>query len=157
MIQYICIQPRIYMEIEIKKAEPADFLAIHALIQQFAEFIQTPEKVRITPEQMVQDQSFFNCLIACSGEEVIGFATYFFAFYSWTGKAVYLDDLYVLEAYRGAGIGTRLFDEVKEIGGQQGCYKMKWQVSKWNKAAQTFYVSKGASIDEVEINCELML
>ena len=83
------------MKIEIKNAEPDDFKDVYSLIIEFATFINTPGKVQITPEQMVKDQFLFNCVIATSGKETIGFATYFFSYYSWTGKAIYLDDLYV--------------------------------------------------------------
>lgn len=145
------------MKITIRKATPSDFNDIHALIMEFATFIQTPEKVRITPEQMIEDQQVFNCLVALKDDTIIGFATYFFAYYSWSGKAIYLDDLYVQEALRGNGIGSQLFDRVTEIGQQENCVKMRWQVSNWNQKAQAFYKSRGAEIDEVEINCDLTL
>ena len=31
---------------------------------------------------------------------------YYFAYYTWVGKTLYLDDLYVKESYRGNGLGT---------------------------------------------------
>jgi GNAT superfamily N-acetyltransferase len=81
----------------------------------------------------------------------------FFAYYSWTGRAVYLDDLYVVEPYRGAGIGNRLFDTVYNLGKKEGCRNMKWQVSSWNSKAIAFYKQKGAKIDDIEINCNLKI
>jgi len=145
------------MEIVIRKAESKDFEAVHKLIKEFAIFIKTPEKVKITPEQMRNDKDFFKCLVAVDGERIIGFATYFFSYYSWTGKAIYLDDLYVSEEFRGNGIGSMLFDKVMELGKNENCFKMKWQVSNWNQKAQEFYKSRGAIIDDVEINCDLEL
>lgn len=145
------------MNIEIRKAKPDDFQDIHKLIMDFATFIKTPEKVQTTPEQMIKDQLFFNCIIATGGKEIIGFATFFFSYYSWTGKAIYLDDLYVKKDYRGKGIGSTLFDKIIEIGKRENCSKMKWQVSNWNSKAQEFYKSRGAIIDDVEINCDLTL
>lgn len=145
------------MEVKIRKAEPKDFVEVHNLIVDFAKFIQTPDKVKITSDQMIKDKDFFNCLIALSGEQIIGFATFFFSYYSWTGKAIYLDDLYVNPDFRGKGIGSELFDKVLEYGKEEGCIKMKWQVSNWNNKAQEFYKSRGANIDDVEINCDLDL
>ncbi len=145
------------INLEIRKANPSDFKKVHELIVEFATFIKTPEKVLITPDQMTEDQDIFNCLVATSGNEIIGFATYFFSYYSWTGKAIYLDDLYVKNDYRGKGIGNTLFDRVIEIGKSESCFKMKWQVSNWNAKAQEFYKSRGAEIDNVEINCDLVL
>ena len=143
------------MPIEIRKGEVKDFREIHSLIKDFATFIKTPAKVSITPEQMAKDQEFFNCLVAIDEDKIIGFATYFFAYYSWSGKAVYLDDLYVTDAYRGKGVGSQLFDKVLETGKAENCKKMRWQVSQWNKKAIDFYKDRGAKIDDVEINCDL--
>ncbi len=39
--------------------------------------------------------------------QVIGFSMYFFV-YSWEGKAAHMEDLFVTEAYRGTGIGTKV-------------------------------------------------
>lgn len=145
------------MSMTIRKAEPADYPEIFQMIMDFALFIRKPEYVQISPEQMVQDKDHFNCLIATDNNTIIGFATYFFAYYSWTGRAVYLDDLYVVEAYRGTGTGSRLFDEVYELGRVEGCRSMKWQVSNWNSKAIAFYKQRGAQIDDIEINCILKI
>ncbi len=143
------------MDITIRAAQQNDFTKVHQLIEEFAACIKTPEKVTITVPQMLEDQDYFNCLAATNGTDIVGFATYFFSYYSWTGKAIYLDDLYVTENYRNLGIGTQLFDQILAIGKNQHCYKMRWQVSNWNQKAITFYKSKGAHIDEVEMNCDI--
>jgi len=145
------------MKTKIRMAESNDFVEVHKLIKEFALFIKTPGKVKITPEQMAKDKEHFKCLVATVDEAIVGFATYFFSYYSWTGKAIYLDDLYVKEDYRGRNIGNGLFNKVIEIGKTENCYKMKWQVSNWNNKAQDFYKSRGAIIDDVEINCDLEL
>ena len=145
------------MEIKLRSANSKDFFEVHQLIKEFATYIKTPEKVVITPEQMIEEEEYFKCIVATHKAAIIGFATYFFSYYSWTGKAIYLDDLFVLEKYRNLGIGGRLFDKVMGIGKNENCYKMKWQVSNWNKNAQEFYKSRGAEIDDVEINCDLLL
>jgi diamine N-acetyltransferase len=143
--------------IKIRRAGPSDFEQVYMLIREFAAFIKTPEKVLTSPSQMTEDQQYFNCLIAEDGEKIVGFATFFYAYYSWTGKAIYLDDLYVTESYRGKGIGAALFDHVIELGRSCNCKKMRWQVSNWNSKAIAFYRSRGAGVDDVEINCDLAL
>lgn len=145
------------MAVKIRVGKPEDFIEVHNLIKEFSCFLNSSEKVKITPDQMVQDQNYFKCLVAANENTIIGFATYFFSYYSWTGKAIYLDDLYVTQKHRGKGIGSMMFDRVMEIGKKENCYKMKWQVSGWNNAAQEFYKIKGAIIDDVEINCDLKL
>jgi GNAT superfamily N-acetyltransferase len=145
------------MEITIRSAVPSDFGAIHQLILSFAHFIKTPEKVSVTPAQMLEAQNDFHCIVAEHDKTIIGFATYFPAYYSWTGKAIYLDDLYVLDAYRGKSVGSQLFGKILSIAKAAGCHKMRWQVSNWNTKAIAFYQKQGAFIDAVEINCDLLL
>lgn len=145
------------MMLDIRKAEPSDFEEIYSLIIEFARFIKTPEKVIITPSQMMKDKDYFNCFIVLDKNKIVGFATYFIAYYSWTGKTVYLDDLYVLEQYRGRGVGNKLLDKIIETAKLENCKKVRWQVSNWNEKAIEFYKMRGATIDEVEINCDLKL
>jgi GNAT superfamily N-acetyltransferase len=145
------------MPIEIRKAEIKDFQDIYSLLHEFASFIKTPEKVIITPEQMILDQEYFQSIVAVDEHTIIGFATYFYAYYSWTGKAIFLDDLYVREQYRGRDIGTALFDTIIEKAKKENCTKVKWSVSNWNKNAIKFYKSRGAEVDEVELMCELII
>lgn len=142
------------MDIIIRKATENDFPQVYDLIKEFALFIKTPEKVAITLPQMIRDKDYFQCLVAMDNDKVIGFATWFFAYYSWSGKAVYLDDLYVTAEYRGKNIGTRLMDTVFDIARQAECKKVRWQVSNWNQDAIAFYKKRGAQVDDVEINCD---
>ena len=146
------------MSATIRRATEQDYPAILALIKEFSLFQGTPEKVTITLEQMKEERALFQCFVAeTETGEVVGFASFFFAYYSWTGKALYLDDLYVKEAYRKQGIGKKLLEAVIDLATTSGCKKLRWQVSKWNANAIEFYKSIGATIDEVEINCDLQL
>lgn len=142
----------------IRTANEQDFHQVVSLIKEFAVFQGAPEKVTITAEQMMEDKHLFRCFVAETGDrKIIGFATYFFAYYSWTGKAVYLDDLYVKEEFRKGGIGRMLLMKVIDLAKEQECKKVRWQVSKWNTNAIAFYKKMGAAIDEVEINCDYIL
>ncbi len=145
------------MTVKIRKIAAEDYPAVHQLILEFAIFIRTPEKVTITVEQMIAERESFNCLVAEADGRIIGFATFFPAYYSWTGKAIYLDDLYVPEAYRGRQVGARLLEAVIGIGRESGCKKVRWQVSRWNERAIDFYRKRGAVVDDTEMNCDLFL
>ena len=145
------------MSIQIRPSTEADLPFIYQLIQEFAIFQKTPEKVKITLDQMIADQHDFKCLVAVDEGKIIGFSSYYFAYHSWSGKAIYLDDLYVQPDYRGQNIGNQLFDAVLEIGKLSGCIKMKWLVSHWNTKAQRFYQSRGATIEDTEWICDLGL
>lgn len=87
---------------------------------------------------------------------ILGYVTFFFAYYTWVGKSLYMDDLYIREEHRGKGLGTQLIKKVISFAKETNCQKLRWQVSNWNKSAIKFYKSLGAQIDEVDKNCDLM-
>ena len=89
------------MNVIIRKAEEQDFAAILSLINEFSIFQKTPQKVTITLDEMVANGNLFQCFVAeAANKGIVGFASFFFAYYSWSGKVIYLDDLYVTDAYR---------------------------------------------------------
>ncbi len=146
------------MKVTIRSATAQDYPAVLDLIREFSLFQGAPEKVTNTAAQMQQDAALFQVFIAeLESGDMAGFASFFFAYFSWTGKALYLDDLYVKEAYRKQGIGKQLLEAVVALAKAQNCKKVRWQVSKWNAHAIEFYKRMGATIDEVEINCDLVL
>jgi diamine N-acetyltransferase len=142
---------------EIRSATEKDYGKVFDLIKEFSVFIKTPEKVTITLEQMIKDKNSFGCLVACEKNEIIGYAIYFFAYYSWTGKSLYMDDLYVKENFRGQKVGSSLLNKIIEVAKRENCTKVRWQVSCWNKKAIEFYRKHGADIDDIEKNCDLKL
>ena len=146
------------MNINIRKANPKGFPSILSLNKEFSIFQKTPEKVSITLEQMKNDANLFQCFVAENdAHEIIGFASFYFAYYSWVGKGLYLDDLYVKENYRKHKIGSRLLNTVIDFAKKEKCKKLRWLVSKWNTEAIEFYKKMGAIIEETEITCDLKL
>jgi GNAT superfamily N-acetyltransferase len=145
------------MDIIIRPATKADFADILALFREFSIFQKTPEKLHITLEQLIEDEQYFQCFIAVADGQIIGFATYFFAYYSWTGRAIYLDDLYVKDSHRKYGIGRQLLDTVINFAKDNNCRTVRWLVSRWNINAIEFYKKMDAHIDDTEITCVLPL
>lgn len=144
--------------ITIRKADEQDFPVVLSLIKEFSMFQKTPEKVILSLEQMIEEKKFFQCLVAeTSNKEIIGFASFFFTYYSWTGKGLYLDDLYVTDAYRKQSIGRKLLNAIIDLAKTEQCKKVRWQVSGWNTNAIEFYKKMGAVVDGTDINCDLFL
>jgi diamine N-acetyltransferase len=146
------------MNVTIRKAREQDFPAILSLIKEFSVFQKTPWKVTITLEQMIKEKNLFQCLIAETDDnEIAGFASYFFTYYSWTGKGLYLDDLYIKDAFRKQSIGKKLLDAVIRLAKDEQCKKVRWLVSGWNKNAIEFYKKMGAVVDDTDLICDLSL
>lgn len=143
------------MNITIRKANEDDFNQIIMLFKEFATFQKMPEKMTNTYELMQDEQEFFNAFVAVDeSAQIIGYASWFFAYYTWIGKSLYMDDIYVREKYRKIGIGKQLMQAVFELAKKENCKKVRWQVSHWNKKAIEFYKQLGASIDDIELNCD---
>ncbi|WP_343670979.1 GNAT family N-acetyltransferase [Chitinophaga sp.] len=141
----------------IRLAEEKDFPAIFLLIREFATFQKSLDKVSITPAQMQAEKELFQAFVVEVDGGIVGFATFFWAYYSWSGKALYLDDLYLQPSYRKQGMGKGLLQAVIELARSQNCKKVRWQVSNWNQHAIAFYQKMGATVDDVELNCDLLL
>lgn len=106
---------------------------------------------------MDHEQEYLTGLIVEYNSAPIGFATYYTAYSSWTGKTMHLDDLYIQPPYRAMGIGKKLLDAVIEISRKEKCHDLRWMVSEWNQEAIQFYEHLGAHINKVDRLCKLKL
>jgi len=144
-----------HITFNISKATEKDFSDIFQCISELALFEKAPEKVSNSPEQMLREKEYFHCYIAKNDEgEVLGIALYFFAYYTWVGKSLYLDDIYVREQYRNTGIGKALLQKVFETAKEEQCSRVRFQVLDWNTNAIEFYKKTGVTLDNEWINCD---
>lgn len=60
-------------------------------------------------------------------------------------KTMYIDDICVLENERGKHIGTEIYNYVRNIALQNGCYHITLNVWALNKGAMNFYEKCGLS------------
>jgi GNAT superfamily N-acetyltransferase len=58
---------------------------------------------------------------------------------------LYLEDIFVLEQFRGKGHGQALFTFIVQQARDRGCGRMDWQVLDWNAPAREFYQRQGAA------------
>ena len=145
------------MTVTIRKIDERDFLVLISLFKEFALFEKLPEKMTNSVEQMLREKEYLTGFVAVNdADEIVGYATYFFGYYTWIGKSLYMDDLYVRPDFRGAGVGTKLISEVIAFAKAENCKKLRWQVSDWYQPAIDFYKSLGANVDAVESNCDLV-
>ena len=143
---------------KIRKIEETDYPTIIGLIKKLAEFQKMPEKVTNSLEQMKHEKELINGFVAENiNNEIIGYVTCFYAYFTWVGKSLYVDDLYVKEDSRRQGIGGQLINAIIEKGKTENCARIRWQVSKWNHNAINIYKKIGAEIEETEANCTIEL
>lgn len=145
------------MNHEIRMINKNDFPQLLELIREFAVFQKSTEKMQNTLEKMQSEEKYIQGLAAFHQNTMIGYLIYFDAYFSWSGHALYMDDLYVKEEFRGQGTGRCLIQALIDQAKKRGCVKLHWQVSSWNQKAIDFYKSLGAEIDNIELNCDLKL
>lgn len=142
------------MKINIRKANENDFPAVLSLIKELAEFEKAPEKVTNTVDLMKKEKDLFICYVAeTDDKEIVGMALFFFAYYTWVGKSLYLDDIYVKKEFRKNKIGKSLLKKVFEIARNEECKRVRWQVLNWNQPAIDVYRKIRAEIDDEWLNC----
>ena len=146
------------MVMKVREAGERDFPELTELFREFAEFEKSPEKMVNSSARMIKEQDYFTCFLALDGDDrITGYAACFFSYHTWSGKSLYMDDLYVKPEYRKQGIGKLLLEKVIDFAKKEDCSRVKWQVSNWNKNGQEFYRRMGAAIDHVQLNCEITL
>lgn len=112
----------------------------------------------ISLERMEKDRDYIKGFVVENDrQELVGYVTCFYTFHTWTGKSMYMDDLYVQEKYRGAGLGKSLLNHVIDEARASECLSLRWLVSNWNNEAMEFYKGLGAEITNNEYQCELKL
>jgi GNAT superfamily N-acetyltransferase len=90
-------------------------------------------------------QGHIGALIAEVDEAPVGFALWYFTFSTFVGgRGMYLEDIFVLPANRGAGIGRAIFRDLARRATALGCARMEWSVLDWNTPAVNFYRALGA-------------
>ena len=141
------------MNFSIQNAVEADMPAVQKLIQGLADYEKAPNEVITTADSLLEfgfgANKVFDVLVVKNKEAVvIGFALFYFKYSTWKGRALYLEDFFVLEEYRRFGIGQDLFKEVVKFADDNNCGRMEWQVLEWNEPAINFYKKMGAKLDE---------
>ena len=145
------------MKFTIRKAVDADLPAIFGLIEELAVFENGLDKVSNSLEQMQEEKDCFNCFVVENEDgKIIAMALYYFVYYTWVGKSLYLEDLIVNEAYRGNGIGTMLLDKMIETAKTENCKRLRLQVLHWNQPAIDLYEKSGFKVDKEWYNCDFV-
>lgn len=141
----------------IRRATEDDVAVVLRLIHELAVYEREPHAVTATEADLRRDgfgreAPAFHVLLAVEdgpdgGEEVLGFAFYFFSYSTWVGRrCLYLEDLFVRPEHRGRGAGLLLMQALAEEAVARGCRRFVWQVLDWNEPAIGFYQRLGANI-----------
>ena len=136
------------MALTFRFAQETDTLLILQFIRELADYEHLLDQV-VADEATLRDQLFekrrAEVLFALEDGAEVGFALFFQNFSTFLGRAgLYLEDLYVLPACRGRGIGKALLARLAKLAVERGCGRLEWACLDWNKPSIDIYLSQGA-------------
>ncbi|QQS01371.1 MAG: GNAT family N-acetyltransferase [Austwickia sp.] len=139
------------MRAAIRPARPDDVPDLLRFVRDLATYEREPDSVAAT------EDDFTAALFPTVGGPVAsahvaevagapaGMALWFPTFSTWTGRqGMWLEDLYVDPAHRGAGLGRALLAELAAECVRRGWPRLEWTVLDWNEPALGFYRGLGA-------------
>jgi len=155
------VQNLLMLNFKLRAAEPRDVAAISALIAELADFEHLSHLVRCTPETLAPhlfgERPVVEAVVAELPDStgapgspvapVVAFALFFTNFSTFLAKpGLYLEDLYVQPACRGAGIGKALLQHLGALAVARDYGRFEWSVLDWNENAIRFYEKMGATV-----------
>ena len=134
----------------IRPATRDDVARLLGLIRGLAVYEKKPHAVIATEQDLLRDmfgpRPKFRALIAEWEGEPAGYASFFHFYSTYQGRsALFLEDLFVLDNFRGHGIGMALLGAVANLALEEGCFGLRWEVLDWNRPAIEFYEKLGAT------------
>jgi GNAT superfamily N-acetyltransferase len=133
----------------IRPAGAQDVPVLLSLFGELAAYAHLEHEMQAS-EQRLREALFGSrpaaaALIAERDCETVGYALYFPTFSSFlTTTGVWLEDLFVRPAHRGAGVGRALLSAVAAHVREQGGERLEWAALDWNEPALGFYRRVGA-------------
>jgi len=138
--------------IALRPATAADVPLILRFIRELAAYERLLPEVEASAERLAatlfpaDGKPAAECVLAAWHGEPAGFALFFHNYSTFLARpGLYLEDLYVVPAWRGRGIGAALFRHCAQLANARGCGRMEWAVLDWNEPAKEFYRRLGAA------------
>jgi GNAT superfamily N-acetyltransferase len=132
----------------VRPARAEDTPTLLELFAALAEYERLQDELRAGEaelrEALFGAQPAAAALIAERAGEPVGYALFFATFSSFRAtRGIWLEDLFVLPAHRGAGVGRALLAAVAaRVSDARG--RLEWCALNWNELALGFYAGIGA-------------
>lgn len=131
------------MSIEVRPVRDGDFFAWLDLYAKYAEFYETEltdQKALVLWSWLTDPDHEESGYVAVDGDRIVGLANVReFARPLEGDRGLFLDDLFVAEDARGAGVGGLLIQTMRELAEQRGLGVVQWITAQDNATAQKLY------------------
>lgn len=134
---------------EIRPATIADVPVILSFVKQLAEYEKLAHEAVATDaairDTLFGDRHVAEVAIGYFEAKPVGFVLFFHNYSTFLGRpGLYIEDLFVEEAYRRRGFGRALLLHVARLAQERRCGRLEWSVLDWNGPAIEFYKNLGA-------------
>jgi GNAT superfamily N-acetyltransferase len=127
----------------ISAATQADVPVILSFIKKLADYERLSHEV-VATEGIVRKTLFgrrrtAEVAIAYYKKQAVGFVLFFHNYSTFLGRpGIYIEDLFVDEAFRRRGFGGALLRHVARLANERQCGRLEWSVLDWNEPAINF-------------------
>jgi diamine N-acetyltransferase len=90
---------------------------IFLILQELAEFEKFPKGPELSEKQLyeaIADGTLFG-FVSVVDKEMVGLVLCYYGFSSWQGRFIFMEELYVRQAFRRIGIGKALWKEIAKV------------------------------------------
>src|SRR5271154_5530949 len=114
----------------IRQARPDDANLILTLLSELAAYEKLP--ITLTEEEIAFDffglRPLIECDLAFEDQTPVGIATYYWTYATFrAARRLYVEDLFVLPAFRGRGYGKAMLQYLTKKGLAAGAARLGWQ------------------------------
>jgi GNAT superfamily N-acetyltransferase len=139
-------------EIASFKVQPAtkgDVPVILSFIKKLADYERLSHEVVATEEGLRETlfgrRATAEVAIGYYKRQPVCFVLFFHNYSTFLGQpGIYIEDLFVDEAFRRRGFGAALLRYVARLANERQCGRLEWSVLDWNEPAINFYKKLGA-------------
>jgi GNAT superfamily N-acetyltransferase len=135
---------------QIRAAVKEDVPAILSFIKKLADYERLSHEV-VATEATLRESLFgrrrtAEVALGYFKREPVGFVLFFHSYSTFLAQpGIYIEDLFVDEAFRRRGFGRALFAYVARLAKERRCGRLEWSVLDWNEPAINFYKRLGAT------------
>ena len=135
---------------QIRAAIKEDVPAILSYIKKLADYERLSHEVVATEaglrETLFGRRRTAEVALGYFKREPVGFVLFFHNYSTFLGQpGIYIEDLFVDEAFRRRGFGRALLAYVARLAKERRCGRLEWSVLDWNEPAINFYKQLGAT------------
>ncbi|MCX2683099.1 GNAT family N-acetyltransferase [Campylobacter sp. MIT 21-1685] len=134
------------LQITELQREELDILLV--LLKELALYEKMQDEVECSKEKLEKslfEQEFAKAFLLREDEKIIGYMIYFYTFSSFCGSGgMYLEDIYIQEAYRKKGYGRAVFQFLAKLCKEKNLQRLEWVCLNENILGINFYESLNA-------------